>query len=365
MIFLTSRIKLLNIRRPFSFHLEICKSRSKKCSNLALFSIISIPAEIKFCWSRRPNKVKSIFKKGIVVFIFLVVVGAITGIFYLSLGEEEVIEEGVARITLQGPIQEGIAGFGAAMISPRDVENKLERASENPGIKALVIRLDTPGGAIAASQEIYEMFVDFDKPLIISMGDMAASGGYYIAAAADAIVAQPGTMTGSIGVISTFIDPEGLFEKLGLEREVITSGEHKDMFSRTFTEEEREKMQTFSDQAYDQFIDHIIAGRDMEEDEIRELATGEIFLGSQAYELGLIDELGGRLKALEVAGEMADIEDPEYFDLPEPSPWQRFMGTAVTLPETISRSLADPELVILEDIQEGLSPVVEYRVPGY
>ena len=308
---------------------------------------------------------KSILKKLVIVLFVLVVAGAVTGLIYLSFLEEEPVEDGVARMTLQGPIQEGMAGFTATVISPDRVDSKLRQAERYPGVEALVIRLESPGGAIGASQEIYSLISDFNLPVIISMGDMAASGGYYVSAAADAVVAQPGSMTGSIGVISTFFDPEGLFEMIGLEREIITSGEHKDMFSRSLTEEEREKMQAFSDEAYSQFIADVAAGRDMEEEAVRELATGEIFLGSQALEYGLVDELGGRLEALEIAGELAGIEDPQYVELPESSLFQQLMGTAIRLPDIISRSLAEPELVIFKDIQDGLSPAVEYRVPGY
>ena len=308
---------------------------------------------------------KSILKKLVIVLFVLVVAGAITGLIYLSFLEEEPVEGGVARLTLQGPIQEGMAGFTATVISPDRVDSKLRQAERYPGVEALVIRLESPGGAIGASQEIYSLIADFGLPVVVSLGDMAASGGYYVSAAADAIVAQPGSMTGSIGVISTFFDPEGLFEMIGLEREIITSGEHKDMFSRSLTEEEREKMQVFSDEAYSQFIADVAAGREMEEEEVRELATGEIFLGSQALEYGLVDELGGRLEALELAGELAEIEDPQYVELPEPSLFQQLMGTAIRLPEIIPRSLAEPELVIFKDIQDGLSPVIEYRVPGY
>ncbi len=308
---------------------------------------------------------KSILKKLVIVLFVLVVAGAITGLIYLSFLEEEPVEGGVARLTLQGPIQEGMAGFTATVISPDRVDRKLRQAERYPGVEALVIRLESPGGAIGASQEIYSLIADFGLPVVVSLGDMAASGGYYVSAAADAIVAQPGSMTGSIGVISTFFDPEGLFEMIGLEREIITSGEHKDMFSRSLTEEEREKMQVFSDEAYSQFIADVAAGREMEEEEVRELATGEIFLGSQALEYGLVDELGGRLEALELAGELAEIEDPQYVELPEPSLFQQLMGTAIRLPEIIPRSLAEPELVIFKDIQDGLSPVIEYRVPGY
>ena len=304
-----------------------------------------------------------ILRKIFIVLLVLVVAGAIFGLFYYP-DATEALEERVAYISFQGPIQEGLAGFGTGVITPDRVAQRLNALKDIDGIEAVVMRIDSPGGAIGASQEIYQIISDYEKPIVISMGDMAASGGYYISAAADSIIAHPGTMTGSIGVITTFYDPDGLLENLGIERETVMSGEHKDMFSRTLTDEEREKMQTLTDQAYDQFINHIAEGRDMSQEDILPHATGEIFLGSQALEYGLIDSLGGRSEALRVAGELSGIEDPEYYYPSEPGLFQRMSGLAARIPQII-QGQKDPELILLERLEDGLKPALKYQVPGF
>ncbi|MFW5996368.1 MAG: signal peptide peptidase SppA [Halanaerobiaceae bacterium] len=302
--------------------------------------------------------------------IFLAVFIVLFVLVFFSLiimtGSEEMTsgEGKVARINLSGTVQEIGSGFGVGGITPAFVEDQLNKAREND-VEAVVLRINTPGGSVAASQEIAEMIDDYEKPVVISMGDVAASGGYYISAPADAIVARPGTQTGSIGVIFTMVNPEGLYEKLGLETETITSGEHKDMFSRGFTEKERQLVQDLSDEAYNQFIEEIVRGRDLSGEEVRELATGEIFMGSQAHKLGLVDELGGYKQALEVAGSLAEIEDPEYYELPGPSFAEMFMRYSARLPSLLKNTFLPEDALMLEKLEEGLAPGLEYRVKGY
>src|SRR5690554_4127252 len=156
-------------------------------------------------------------------------------------------------IYLQGAIEEtgGNWDFSGA-ITPRRVARQLERAAKDNSIKAVVLRINSPGGAVAASQQIAALVREFEKPVVVSMADMAASGGYYISAPADGIVAHPGTMTGSIGVIFSMVYLDGFYEKLGIETEIIKSGKHKDMFSRKLTPEERRLIQEISDGAYEQ-----------------------------------------------------------------------------------------------------------------
>jgi len=307
----------------------------------------------------------SLFKKVFVIVLVLAVAGAMAGIYYQFRPEPEDVEGRVAQIRLNGPIQTAGSPFSDMMISPARVREKLERAEEARGVEAVVITVESPGGAVAASQEINDMIADFELPVVMAMGDMAASGGYYISASADAIVAQPGTMTGSIGVIFTLFDPEELLDNIGVEREIIKSGEHKDMFSRALDDEEREKLQTMSDEAHRQFVEAVAEGRDLSEEEVRELATGELYLGTQAYELGMVDELGGRSQAVEVAGEIAGIEDPVSYDLPEPPIYRRLLGFSSRVVELIRGQRMDYELEILRRVESGLSPVLEYKVPGY
>ncbi|HHX87364.1 MAG TPA: signal peptide peptidase SppA [Firmicutes bacterium] len=265
--------------------------------------------------------------------------------------------ERVVVIYLQGSIGEGSGGYSFAQgITPRYVEQQLKRASEDSTIKAVVLRVNSPGGSVAASQQIAGYVKEFSKPLVISMGDMAASGGYYISSPARGIVAQPGTLTGSIGVISTVMDPEGLYEKLGIKTEVIKSGRHKDMLSRQLTPEERELMQTLSDEIYEQFISDVSAGRNLDKEKVRDLATGQVYTGSQALELGLVDRLGGIEEAVEWAGEMAGIESPKKYEFPAPSFWEQISGLGLKVAALVDKLATPPEIQILNYLQQSFNP---------
>ena len=270
----------------------------------------------------------------------------------------------VGRIYLRGNVQEAGEVWGAEAITPSLVASRLEEARQR-NLDAVVLRIDTPGGSVAASQEIFNLLEKYNRPVVVSMGDMCASGGYYISAPADTVIAHRGTMTGSIGVITQAINIEGLLDKLGIEMQTITSGEHKDMLSRQMTQEEIRKLQELSDNIYDQFISDVARGRDMELEQIRELATGEIFTGEQALELGLVDQLGGMDEALEIAAEKAGVVDPVYYDFPEPGFFDMLWSLSANLPGQLFRRDLPQELLILERLEEGSSPIFEYKVPGY
>ena len=183
---------------------------------------------------------------------------------------------------------------------------------DDPSIKAIVIRIDTPGGSVAPVQEIYSELQKIDKPIVASMGGTAASGGYYVACAADTIMANPGTLTGSIGVIMQFTRMKGLYDKIGLEHQVIKSGEFKDTGSpfRTLTEEEQAVLQATVDDVHTQFVDTIFEARKdhLSRAELAALADGRIFSGQQAFALKLLDRIGNLPEAVELAGELANIE---------------------------------------------------------
>ncbi len=304
-------------------------------------------------------------KKIVTILVVLAAAGALAGLFYFYHLEPDVEENRVARISLDGPLQSSAAGFADMVVSPGRVENELNRAEQTEGVEAVVVSLNSPGGTVAASQEIYDLFAEFELPLVVSMGDMAASGGYYISAAADSIIAQPGSMTGSIGVIFSIYDPEGLLDKIGIEREIIKSGEHKDMFNRSLEPGEREMLQEMSDTAHRQFLEAIASGRELDIEEVEELATGEVYLGEQALEKNLVDELGGKYVALEHAGELADIEDPVYYDMPEPPIYRRLLGLTAQIRELIRNFRYSEDMKTIERVEEGLSPVLKYKVPGY
>ena len=230
----------------------------------------------------------------------------------------------IVVIPLSGPITTaGSLLSPGSTITPGLVRDYLARAEKDTAVKAIVLRIESPGGEIAPSQEILWEIEEVKeaKPVVVSMGGTAASGGYYISTKADKIVALPTTMTGSIGVISQVMNVEGLLEKLGIEIETFKGGKYKDMYSgfREMTPEEEEIMQGMIDEYYEQFIDVVAEGRGLSKDEVRNLATGQIYTGTEAKELGLVDALGGLDTATELAMELAGIEVArvEYYQPPK------------------------------------------------
>ncbi len=199
------------------------------------------------------------------------------------------------------------------MVSSERVVEELNDYADDSSIKAIVLRIDTPGGGVVVSQEIYNAVRNArkeGKKVIASMGTVAASGGYYVAAAADRIVTNPGTLTGSIGVIMEFANIEQLLEKIGVKGMVVKSGESKDVGSpmRDMTESEKKLLQGVIDDVHSQFIKAVAEGRHMQESEVRAIADGRIFTGRQALELGLVDQLGDLADSIKIAGELVGIK---------------------------------------------------------
>lgn len=233
----------------------------------------------------------------------------------------------VALIPLNGTIvgtsQSGLLTSGG--ITPDLVRNYLNRAKADASVKAVVLRIESPGGSAAASQEIANEIRRFKektgKPVVVSMGDVAASGGYYISAYADKIVANPATLTGSIGVISELIYIEGLLKKLGLDMEIIKAGEHKDMGIRPLTDEERQIMQAITDDLYEQFVSAVAEGRKLPVAKVKALATGQLYTGDQALALGLIDKLGDLDTAIELAAELGGVTTYRVEEYKIPGSW--------------------------------------------
>jgi protease-4 len=274
----------------------------------------------------------------------------------------------VAVISLSGPIQSESSGFlfGGSVITPESVRNELDRAKNDTAVKAIVIQVDSPGGSVAASQEIANLLGEVKKPIVVSMSDLAASGGYYISAGADKIVALPGTLTGSIGVISEMPNLKGLFAKLGIDMQVFKAGEHKDMYAgfRELTPEEQTIMQDMTDQLYNQFIQVVANGRTLSEDKVRELATGQLYTGIQAKELGLVDELGGLDTAIDEAAGLAGISQPEveYYKPQTPSLLNSLLGMGwQKLNSLIQPASLSAEDIILLDTLTNPYPQPEYR----
>lgn len=248
------------------------------------------------------------FKRISLFVIVLIVLGILTSLLArLPVGDR------VAVIKIRG-----------AIIEPDRIVERIQRAKEDNSVKALVLRVDSPGGSVGASQEIYRALEDFKtsgKPLIVSMGNVAASGGYYISAPADLIFANPGTITGSIGVIVQHTEVKDLLEKLGIKTTSIKTGKFKDTLSpfRELSPEEKEYLQNTIKDAYEQFLQAILKYRSKKipEEKLREIADGRVFTGKIAKELGLVDELGNLQDAINKARQMAGVPQARVFYMEE------------------------------------------------
>ena len=259
----------------------------------------------------------------------------------------------IAVIPLSGTITTGDSSLlSGSAITPELVREYLEKAEADRSVKAIVFRIDSPGGEIAPCQEIlWEIErVGQARTIVISMGSTAASGGYYISAKADKIVALPTTMTGSIGVISQIMNIEGLLDKLGIEIETFKGGKYKDMYRglREMTPEEKEIMQGMINEYYEQFVEVVAEGRGLSEEEVRNLATGQMYTGTKAKELGLVDELGDLNTAINLTAEIAGIETPvvEYYQPPRLTLWSLLGFVDAT--KTRLSGLSAQDMILLE-----------------
>ena len=258
---------------------------------------------------------------------------------------------GVIRISGAIAGGAGAAGLFESTVGSETIMEQLRRAAADPAIKVVLLRLNTPGGTTGASQEIaleVDRLRKSGKKVVASMGDVAASGGYWIASRCDKIVANPGTITGSIGVIMTTNDLQGLYQKLGVANRVFKSGIHKDMGSpnRDITVEEQAIFQGMVDEMYEQFIATVSEGRHMDPDEVRKLADGRAYTGQQALNNGLVDVLGNYYDALGLAADLAGIKGtPEVLELaPQRTWWENLVGVKLGQPPLQSGAwfLLDP-----------------------
>lgn len=289
----------------------------------------------------------------IIAVCFLLFVGFVTLVCLISLPVARV--EKVAVINLDGPIGEDgqSSPFVQPGITPRYVHKQLERARKDPQVKAIVLKVNSPGGAVGASQEIAGEIKRTKKPIVVCMGDMAASGGYYISAPADKIVAKPGTLTGSIGVISQVADLTGLYEKLGIKLQTIKSGKHKDMYQRQLTAEEQQIMQGMCDELYDQFIKEVARDRKSPETKVRKLATGQLYTGVEAKKLGLIDELGDYQDAVDLAAKLGKVKKPVVEEYPPRTIWETLFGLGSQLQRVIFAKTFGRDYLLLRDLQNA------------
>ena len=252
----------------------------------------------------------------------------------------------------------GIVEIYGVISDSKQVIEQLHDFRDNDSIKALVLRVDSPGGGVGPSQEIYDEVLALDelKPVVVSMGSVAASGGYYVAAAAREIVANPGTITGSIGVIMEFANFQELLEKIGLSSVVVKSGAYKDIGSptRDMSAAEREILQDLIDDVHNQFVSSVAEGRELDEQAVRSIADGRIFSGRRAMELGLVDSMGNLQAAIDRAAVLAGLDaEPKIIYPPGKKP--RFIDLFIE--ETLNR--------LHYALQKQRSVGLQYLWPGF
>lgn len=206
----------------------------------------------------------------------------------------------------------GVVPIKGVLNTSKEIVAQLDKYAEDDDIKAVVLRVDSPGGAVVPAQEIYDKInkIKEKKKVVTSMGSVAASGGYYIACASDKIVANPGTITGSIGVIIQFPQVKELLKKIGLKSTVIKSGKYKDVGSpsREISQDEMKLLQGLVDDIYNQFVEAVSSSRKIPKKKVEEIADGRIITGRQALELGLVDYLGTMEYSIDLAARLSGIE---------------------------------------------------------
>jgi len=290
------------------------------------------------------NKTKWIF-----LCLSLLVIGSL--VLAVVFVQPQEAQGNIGVITLTGPIAESAGGsLQPEGITPAKVRELLRLAEDDARISAVVLRVNSPGGSVGASQEIGALISNFPRPIVVSMADMATSGGLYISVFADHIVAQEGTITGSIGVILSHMYLGELYENLGITSEILTAGEYKGIFSERLTPERREILQVFLDDLHSQFIQAVAEGRKVDAERVREVATGEVFTGSQAQILGLVDSLGGLDTAIAEAAELAGVADPEPVEiiLPPLPWWEELGGFPSAILERLTLALLGKDALILQ-----------------
>lgn len=265
------------------------------------------------------------YKKIILIIVASLGAIALIGIFISIISPEGGFGDKIAIIDIKGSIMES-----------ESVIKQIHKYRDNDSVKAIVLRIDSPGGSVGPVQEIYDEISKLQKPVVTSMGAVAASGGYYIASASDRIFANPGTITGSIGVIMQFVNVKKLSDKIGIDMEIIKSGKYKATGAPTkeLTPDERKILQTTIDDVYSQFVDAVLKGRKrvgLTKEEISKIADGRIFSGKQALEKKLIDQLGDLQDAVVYAAKKVGIKGrPKIIkERPHKSLFERLLGVSI------------------------------------
>lgn len=288
----------------------------------------------------------------------LIVLGILAGVgLVLGIAMIIVLKVFTPSSSLSFSSKIGVIPIEGAISDSQAIAEQLRRFTKDKGIKAIILRINSPGGAVGPTQEIYrevQRTVE-TKEVVASLGGVAASGGYYIAAAAKQIVANPGTITGSIGVIMEFVRYEDLLNKIGIKFEVLKSGEFKDIGSphRELTARDKELISALIADIQKQFVEAVASGRNLSLEKTREIADGRVFSGAQAKELGLVDVLGNFQDAVELAKNMATIRGDVTLVYPKKSKldlWDLFLGSAA---DSIAKRI------------QGMKTRVEYRWSGF
>jgi len=249
--------------------------------------------------------------------LMIVVTAAVLGVIFVIMLSVASLITGSKRASATLPVGGGdrvaLVKIEGLLVSSEQIVNELNDYAEDGSIKAIILRIDSPGGGVVVSQEIYNAVTNAKKEgkkIIVSMGTVAASGGYYVAAAADKIVANPGTLTGSIGVKMEFANVEKLLEKIGVKGMIVKAGEYKDIGSpfRDMTDQEKKLLQGVIDDVHSQFIEAVAEGRHLPAADVRAIADGRIFTGRQALDLKLVDQMGDLADSIRLAGELAGIK---------------------------------------------------------
>ncbi len=274
-------------------------------------------------------------KKLIIVLVLLAGLFSVSmlGAYLLTRHDSIGFGDGVAVIPLQGTISssQGTGLFAEQMATPENFKAMLKESERDGSIKAVVIDINSPGGSVVASDEIARAIEEFEKPTVAWVGEMGASGAYYVASSCDYIVADQASVVGSIGVISIFPEYSRLLEKIGVNFTVIKGGEFKDFSTgfRPLTEEEEVMMEDMVTEIYDQFLTIVADNRNMSKDYVRSVAEGKIYSGRKAKELGLVDEIGGRDTAIDIAAQMGGIEgEPRIVTHRKTGFFDEFIGNA-------------------------------------
>jgi protease-4 len=243
---------------------------------------------------------------------------------------------GVAALYLLFGTSVGRGGEGGPLFGPRvavvelegliaetdDLVRELRHHRDNPSVRAVVIRINSPGGVVGPTQEVHDALLRLrqaGKPVVASLGSVAASGGYYVAVAADQIFANPGSLTGSIGVIMQMANVDALMKKVGVDYVVVKAGQFKDLgnFSRPMTPEERRVIQSLLDDVHGQFIEAVATGRKLDRSAVVQFADGRVFSGTQALKLKMVDSLGGLEEAIDAAARLAKLPTPPPVERPK------------------------------------------------